>query len=619
MSNEMYIDFLRRNQSLIVDLFYGQFKSTLYCPNENCNNISTTFDPFLSLSLPLNYKTETFELSCLFIFYDISLIPLNLTVTFNSEVTAMAMRNKIAKILKIHPFSFIILKLDMLNQIYQFVNTSFLLKINKSDNNKPYFLFEIDPRLFYSLKNSFYIKDQQNYKELINYHNLTEDIATRKAEIDLLFSEDYIEDLNGTTNEEIGFYSLVKNKKYINTINGIKEKERIRTFLKINLDQNNGFSSDYIKIVINFKYVYNDFDSVRTRSRMIFPRIMFFDKNISTRNTHLKIFSYLSDLFRKKNHNYENLSDEELFDTIFRELSTNFEQDNLKLQKQMKWPYRIRIKSVKVNASDTKCAFCKSENCSDCLLPFSEEIKISDLLGLIKNEEYDIDNNFHFLSDRQKILFSNENKDFTLELTWLEDVKDICNDLTKKRDFNFRIQKSTGRNYINIYDCFKNFVKLEKLQENNEWFCSQCKKHQKASKKIEILKVPNILIIHLKRFKNNSKIDSMVDFPLEGLNLKDFVKTSDNNLIYDLFAISNHYGGIGFGHYIAYAKNSFNGNWYQFDDSRVFSINNRDICTSSAYVLFYKKRGLESLINIKELYNKTFINFENNNIKLKII
>ena len=167
----------------------------------------------------------------------------------------------------------------------------------------------------------------------------------------------------------------------------------------------------------------------------------------------------------------------------------------------MKWPYRIRIKSVKVNASDTKCAFCKSENCSDCLLPFSEEIKISDLLGLIKNEEYDIDNNFHFLSDRQKILFSNENKDFTLELTWLEDVKDICNDLTKKRDFNFRIQKSTGRNYINIYDCFKNFVKLEKLQENNEWFCSQCKKHQKASKKIEILKVPNILIIHLKRFK----------------------------------------------------------------------------------------------------------------------
>jgi hypothetical protein len=42
---------LKRNQSVIVDLFQGQLKSTLHCPR--CNNISITFDPFMYLSLPL--------------------------------------------------------------------------------------------------------------------------------------------------------------------------------------------------------------------------------------------------------------------------------------------------------------------------------------------------------------------------------------------------------------------------------------------------------------------------------------------------------------------------------------------------------------------------------------
>ena len=40
-----------RNDSKIVDLFSGQFKSTVQCPS--CNKVSVTFDPFMVLSLPL--------------------------------------------------------------------------------------------------------------------------------------------------------------------------------------------------------------------------------------------------------------------------------------------------------------------------------------------------------------------------------------------------------------------------------------------------------------------------------------------------------------------------------------------------------------------------------------
>lgn len=42
---------LRRNNSIIVDLFQGQFKSTLQC--RTCRYTSVTFSPFMFLSLPL--------------------------------------------------------------------------------------------------------------------------------------------------------------------------------------------------------------------------------------------------------------------------------------------------------------------------------------------------------------------------------------------------------------------------------------------------------------------------------------------------------------------------------------------------------------------------------------
>ncbi len=58
--------------------------------------------------------------------------------------------------------------------------------------------------------------------------------------------------------------------------------------------------------------------------------------------------------------------------------------------------------------------------------------------------------------------------------------------------------------------------------------------------------------------------------------------------VYDLYAVSNHYGGLGGGHYTAYAKN--NGKWYDFNDSSVRACTQSSICGSGAYILFYKRR-----------------------------
>jgi ubiquitin carboxyl-terminal hydrolase 4/11/15 len=147
---------------------------------------------------------------------------------------------------------------------------------------------------------------------------------------------------------------------------------------------------------------------------------------------------------------------------------------------------------------------------------------------------------------------------------------------------------------ITLQDCLEEFTKQEKLGEDDLWYCPQCKKHQQATKQFDLWKAPDILVVHLKRFSNNrtfrDKIDTHIDFPIEGLDLTDMVKERaaakklldrgvdieslgldnlDKPLIYDLYAVDEHLGGLGGGHYRAYAANHMNGKWYHFDDSYV--------------------------------------------------
>ena len=69
------------------------------------------------------------------------------------------------------------------------------------------------------------------------------------------------------------------------------------------------------------------------------------------------------------------------------------------------------------------------------------------------------------------------------------------------------------------------------------------------------------------------KVDDLVDFPLTGLDIKDFVKTDCEaegiSTVYDLYAVTNHFGSLNGGHYTAYGKNDVDGNWYNFNDSSV--------------------------------------------------
>lgn len=153
----------------------------------------------------------------------------------------------------------------------------------------------------------------------------------------------------------------------------------------------------------------------------------------------------------------------------------------------------------------------------------------------------------------------------------------------------------------------------ETLDEDNKWYCNVCKKHVIATKTMEVFRVPPILIITLKRFKigrsrfgwssSGTKLDTLVDFPLNGLDMRDYVLCSEQKqsakLIYDCFAVSNHMGNVGFGHYTAYGKSVIDDKWYSFDDSNVREVPNPEstVISSSAYSLFYRLRGHADLNN----------------------
>ncbi|KAJ8798602.1 hypothetical protein J1605_016405 [Eschrichtius robustus] len=161
------------------------------------------------------------------------------------------------------------------------------------------------------------------------------------------------------------------------------------------------------------------------------------------------------------------------------------------------------------------------------------------------------------------------------------------------------------------------FGSVLSLAPDDAWRCPHCKQLQQGSITLSLWTLPDVLIIHLKRFRQEGdkrmKLQNMVKFPLTGLDMTPHVvKRSQSSwslpshwspwrrpyglgrdpedYIYDLYAVCNHHGTMQGGHYTAYCKNSVDGLWYCFDDSDVQQLSEDEVCTQTAYILFYQRR-----------------------------
>uniref|UniRef100_A0A8C8FKJ0 ubiquitinyl hydrolase 1 n=1 Tax=Oncorhynchus tshawytscha TaxID=74940 RepID=A0A8C8FKJ0_ONCTS len=203
-------------------------------------------------------------------------------------------------------------------------------------------------------------------------------------------------------------------------------------------------------------------------------------------------------------------------------------------------------------------------------------------------------------------------EDSSLELVWKnnERLKEYV--LVRSKELEFEedpgsVNETARAGHFTLEQCLNLFTRPEVLAPEEAWYCPKCQQHREASKQLLLWRLPNVLIIQLKRFSFRSfiwrdKINDMVDFPVRNLDLSKFCIGQKDDMqqppIYDLYAVINHYGGMIGGHYTAYARlpsaqNSQRSDvgWRLFDDSTVTMVEESQVVTRYAYVLFYRRRN----------------------------
>lgn len=205
---------------------------------------------------------------------------------------------------------------------------------------------------------------------------------------------------------------------------------------------------------------------------------------------------------------------------------------------------------------------------------------------------------------------------WTLSLEWSRDavieINDESSETTNQANGS-KNERSTKR--INIVDCFRKLAEREQLGETEQWYCSKCKQHSRAFKKLDLWSTPEILIVHLKRFQfaqntyfvHRSKLDDLVEFPLTNLDLSQHILSKETAAKYNLYAVSEHSGGLGGGHYTATVLDEASAKWYHYNDSMVSRADastvscrstnstpltcyfSSQVVSQQAYVLFYRR------------------------------
>ncbi|XP_076299949.1 uncharacterized protein LOC143218582 isoform X2 [Lasioglossum baleicum] len=147
---------------------------------------------------------------------------------------------------------------------------------------------------------------------------------------------------------------------------------------------------------------------------------------------------------------------------------------------------------------------------------------------------------------------------------------------------------------VKLNQCLEHFTREEVLDGDEKPTCSKCQMRRKCTKSFSIHKFPKILVIHLKRFspmeRFRGKLNVTVDFPLTGLDLSAFAAPRVPGCTYNLYGVANHSGTTYSGHYTAYCKHPYSGEWHEYNDSRVSVVPARSVVTSEAYVLFYEQQ-----------------------------
>lgn len=140
----------------------------------------------------------------------------------------------------------------------------------------------------------------------------------------------------------------------------------------------------------------------------------------------------------------------------------------------------------------------------------------------------------------------------------------------------------------NIMDCLKHYCTGELMNGDNQWMNDVSGKKENVVRRTRFWSLPDTLIMSIGR--NDSygrKHNTLVEAPTEMLDMSRYMCGYERETYkYKLYAICNHMGGVGGGHYTANVR--VNDLWYEFNDTRVNRIT-KDPVTTAAYLFFWRR------------------------------
>jgi len=132
---------------------------------------------------------------------------------------------------------------------------------------------------------------------------------------------------------------------------------------------------------------------------------------------------------------------------------------------------------------------------------------------------------------------------------------------------------------VDLSEILKSFCVEEVLEGRNSWKCEKCDRPVRATKKLEVVKLPRVLVLHLKRFAFDKlcnrvqKVQAQITVKegLDALNLSQYIHGYEGDpVFYDIIGTVNHHGpDATSGHYTAHCRNCVYDEWYTFNDDEV--------------------------------------------------
>uniref|UniRef100_UPI00398F05F1 ubiquitin carboxyl-terminal hydrolase 15-like isoform X3 n=1 Tax=Pristiophorus japonicus TaxID=55135 RepID=UPI00398F05F1 len=519
VAKEAWENHRKRNDSIIVDIFHGLFKSTLVCPE--CSKVSVTFDPFCYLTLPLPLKKErTLEV------FLVRIDPLTKPMQYKVVVPKIGIISDLCAALS--TLSDVPADKMVVTDIYNHrFHRIFSLDENLSSimERDDIFIFEVTGSRTDDTDTvviPVYLREKYRQPSYGHHSNAC------------LFGQPFMISVpRNITEEKLYNLLLMKMCRYVRTCNENEDEEGSLHFSKDHGINGNGQNGVHEEGSPTGEMETDEQDDESSQ-----------DQELPSEN--------------------ENSQSED---------------------------------SVGGDNEDSENGICTEDPCKGQLYQGHKKQLFTFQFNNLGNTD------INYVKDDRQIRFEDSrqirlDERTYLALDWDPEIKKRCFDDNAAEDFekhesmDYRPQKKM---FVKLKDCIELFTTKEKLGADDPWYCPNCKQHQQATKKLDLWSLPPVLVVHLKRFSYSrywrDKLDTLVDFPISDLDMSEFlINPNAGRCEYNLIAVSNHYGGMGGGHYTAFAKNKDDNKWYYFDDTSVSSATEDQIVSKAAYVLFYQRR-----------------------------